>query len=56
MVPTNKTINNNKKLTKYKYIDTLRRDHIISFVDIMRQTLKSKQRKQITLTVHQNVY
>ena len=43
----NKIVNSNEKLNKYKYIYTLRRDLIICFVDIMRQTLKSKQRKQI---------
>ena len=34
MVSTNKAVNKNKKLKKYYYIYTLRRDHIIWFVDI----------------------
>ena len=37
----------NKNLKKFWSIDTLRRDCIIWFADIIRQTLKSKQPKQI---------
>ena len=36
----------NKKRKKFQYIATLRRDLIAWFVDIMRQTPKSRQRKE----------
>ena len=44
---TQKDFKENSKLKTFEYIDTQRRYLIIWFVDIMRQTLKSKQRKQI---------
>ena len=60
MVPTNIAVHN-KKLKKNTNAFTLRQDLIICFVDIMKQTLKSKKRKPIfhflhQLIDHQNVY
>ena len=46
-VRTQKTSSKTLKLKKFKYVDILRRDLIIWFVDIMRQILKSKKHKQI---------
>ena len=45
----------NKNLKKILIHDKLRRDLIIWFLDLMRQTLKSKQRKQIYCFLHHMV-
>ena len=56
------TINKKTSINKkFEYIDTLRQDVIIWFVDIMRQHFNLNNESKyvvsfITLTVHQNIY